>query len=80
MLRKGPTGQVEVEWSRITDRDLDGVFDWMEVVDSFKRRGWKWGGDWKSFPDFPHFEKTFGYSTDQLRRMPKQLGTDYPIF
>jgi peptidoglycan L-alanyl-D-glutamate endopeptidase CwlK len=31
--------------------------------------GWEWGGDWKSFKDFPHFQKTFGYTTPQLRKL-----------
>lgn len=30
--------------------------DYMEVVKAMKKRGMKWGGDWKSFEDNPHFE------------------------
>lgn len=48
------------------DFDKDGKADWMEIVDIFKAYGWAWGGDWKKFPDKPHFEKTFGYTTQQL--------------
>lgn len=27
------------------------------VVEAFKKRGWEWGGDWKSRKDYQHFEK-----------------------
>ena len=36
--------------------------DWMTVVNIFKKHGFEWGGDWKSFKDYPHLEKTFGKS------------------
>lgn len=29
--------------------------------------GFEWGGRWDSFPDRPHFQKTFGYTTAQLK-------------
>jgi len=29
----------------------------LELVKEFKRRGWQWGGDWKSLKDYQHFEK-----------------------
>ena len=47
-------------WNTILDGDKDGKSDWMEVVDFFKSKGYEWGGDWKSFKDKPHFQKTFG--------------------
>ncbi|HLG32854.1 MAG TPA: M15 family metallopeptidase [Ignavibacteriaceae bacterium] len=28
-----------------------------ELVKEFKRRGWSWGGDWKSLKDYQHFQK-----------------------
>ena len=28
-----------------------------ELVNEFKKRGWQWGGDWKSLKDYQHFEK-----------------------
>ena len=28
-----------------------------ELVKEFKRRGWQWGGNWKSLKDYQHFEK-----------------------
>ena len=30
---------------------------WSEIVKEFKKRGWIWGGDWKSLKDYQHFEK-----------------------
>jgi peptidoglycan LD-endopeptidase CwlK len=28
-----------------------------DLVKEFKKKGWKWGGDWKSLKDYQHFEK-----------------------
>jgi hypothetical protein len=28
------------------------------VVQTFKKYGWQWGGNWKSLKDYQHFEKT----------------------
>lgn len=49
-----------VSWDMLKDEDKDGVPDWTEVVRAFKKRKWDWGGDWTSFKDRPHVEKTFG--------------------
>lgn len=40
--------------------------NWMVVVRCFKESGFVWGGDFKSIPDAPHFEMTFGYTWRQL--------------
>jgi peptidoglycan L-alanyl-D-glutamate endopeptidase CwlK len=48
----------------------------MECVAIFKKYGWEWGGDWKKFKDAPHFQKTFGYTTTQLKKIP--LVNGYP--
>lgn len=58
------------------DKDSNGTFEtaswdtkdpyFIKVKDYFKKQGWFWGGDFKSFKDYPHFEITFGYSTKQL--------------
>jgi peptidoglycan L-alanyl-D-glutamate endopeptidase CwlK len=53
-------------WDTKSDFDGDGISDWMEVVQIFKRYGWEWGGDWKSFKDLPHFQKDFGYKASDL--------------
>lgn len=46
----------EVSWSMIRDFDRDSKADWMEIVNYFKSKGWEWGGDWKKFKDYPHFQ------------------------
>lgn len=48
------------------DFDEDGISDWIEVVSVAKLLGFEWGGDWKSFKDYPHFQMTFGLSTAEL--------------
>ena len=52
-------------WEETVDFDKDGKADWMEIVAIFKKHGWEWGGDWK-FKDKPHFQKSFGYTWQQL--------------
>lgn len=74
------------------DRDGNGTFEtaswaldsnWMRVVNFFKSRGWTWGGDWTSFKDYPHFEKTFGETWRTLQRKKKfrdpDTGVEYPV-
>lgn len=41
--------------------------NWKKVAAIFKKHGFTWGGDWKSFKDYPHFEKTNGYSLKQIQ-------------
>jgi len=53
-------------WDAKTDFDFDGIADWMEIVRVFKAYGWEWGGDWRRFPDLPHFQKTFGLTITDL--------------
>ena len=53
-------------WDTKKDFDNDKVADWMEVVKLFKNHGYKWGGNFRSIYDAPHFEKTFGYTWKQL--------------
>ena len=59
----------EVSWDMAKDYDQDGMADWKEVVRIFKKYGWSWGGDWHSFKDFPHFEKTFGLGIKDCTRL-----------
>lgn len=56
-------------WDRLKDLDKDKKSDWMEVVDFFKSKGWQWGGDFKSFKDYPHFQLTYGNSIADLKAM-----------
>jgi peptidoglycan L-alanyl-D-glutamate endopeptidase CwlK len=64
-------------WDMKSDFDQDRKSDWMEVVAIAKSFGWEWGGDWKKFPDAPHFQKTFGYTTKELMGLRKANAT-YP--
>lgn len=54
--------------------DEDKKADWIQVVEEFKKRGWQWGGDWKSFKDYPHVEKTGGKSLKTLLEEYKLRG------
>lgn len=38
-----------------------------EVVDIGTSLGFEWGGNWKSFKDYPHFQMTFGNTIKQLQ-------------
>lgn len=61
----------------LLDKDNNGTFESIEwdvksphhkkVIAFFKSKGYEWGGDWKSFPDYPHFQKTFGLTWQQLK-------------
>lgn len=43
--------------------------NWMIVVDCFKKRGFAWGGDFRSIVDYPHFEKTMGLTLAKCRQL-----------
>ena len=61
----------------LRDKDNNGTFesiDWdinseyfKTVVAYFKSKGYAHGGDWKNFKDYPHFEKTFNLTWQQLK-------------
>jgi len=54
-------------WSMTTDTNKDGIKDWGQVAQIGKALGFEWGGDWKSFKDYPHFQYTYGLSISQLK-------------
>lgn len=60
----------DARWDTKSDFDGDGKADWIEVADYFKSIGAVWGGDWKKFPDAPHFEMTFGHTWRTLKKLP----------
>lgn len=66
----------EAVWSHTKDFDKDSIPDWMEFVNLFKSAGYEWGGDWKSFKDRPHLQKTFGFKVEELLSLPRG-GGDY---
>ena len=58
-----------ISWDIAKDWDGDGAADWREVVAVFEAAGWSWGGKWSSLKDYPHLEKTFGHSWQQLQAL-----------
>lgn len=56
----------ELSWSMVADSDADKVTDWMEVVNVFLKYGFEWGGGFRSFRDYPHLQKTYGYTWQRL--------------
>ncbi|WP_258171023.1 M15 family metallopeptidase [Paenibacillus sp. R14(2021)] len=62
------TSKGNVIWDLKYDGNRNGKSDWMEVVAIAKSMGFAWGGDWKSFKDYPHLQMDFGYSIRELKR------------
>ena len=52
-------------------------WDFPGVAQIGREHGFDWGGDWKN-PDLSHFQRTYGYTTNQLQQM---VGPDskYPV-
>lgn len=71
-LHKGIT----LVWDVAKDFDADKHSDWLEVVEHFKSIGFKWGGDFRSFKDAPHFEMTFGHTWQTLWDLVKSGKTE----
>jgi peptidoglycan L-alanyl-D-glutamate endopeptidase CwlK len=57
---------------------IDGKPSWAldkyfkAVVAAFKAKGWEWAGDWKTFREVPHLQKTMGLSVKRLYDLWKQ--------
>jgi peptidoglycan LD-endopeptidase CwlK len=67
MYDKDGNGEFEeLSWNTVKDGDLDGLVDWQEMVKAFEAAGYSWGGKFRTFKDYPHIEKTFGYKPSQL--------------
>ncbi|WP_440960530.1 M15 family metallopeptidase [Paenibacillus nitricinens] len=73
-----PDGK-QVSWDFNRDGDGDKVADWTEVVQEAKALGFKWGGDFVSIKDAPHFQMTFGLTISQLRAGQKPAETPMAI-
>lgn len=59
----------ELSWDTVKDFDKDGKADWSEVVAQFEALKWAWGGKFRTFKDYPHCEKSFGFKPSQLLKM-----------
>lgn len=69
LVDKDKNGTFEsASWDTNVDFDGDGRADWREVVDTFTRYGWEWGGSWK-FTDMPHFQRTNGSTIAQMQKL-----------
>lgn len=60
-------------WDTFADWDNDKISDWTECVTIFKKFGWNWGGDWKSFKDMPHFDKKGFSDWKVLQQKPRDI-------
>ncbi|QVY63563.1 M15 family metallopeptidase [Cytobacillus gottheilii] len=58
----------QVVWDMEYDGNGNGTPDWDEVVSIAKDLGFSWGGDWRNFKDYPHFQMNFGLSISELQR------------
>lgn len=71
----------QLKWDTTGDYDGDKKADWMEIVAIWKKHGFEWGGDWRTFKDLPHVQMTFGYSWQELLAMTNSKyfikGTSY---
>lgn len=56
----------ELSWDINKDGDKDGIKDWNEVIAAFEAKGWESGSRWRTFKDYPHIQKSFGYTWKQL--------------
>jgi len=54
--------------------------DWLKVVAIFKKNGFTWGGDWKTFKDYPHFEWGNKYYPNGWRDLQKMKIVDDWVF
>lgn len=72
-----------LSWDTALDYDKNGIIDWQSVVSNFRNLGYTWGGDWRTFKDLPHIQKSFGYTWNQLLTKYKNKefipGTKYVI-
>ena len=62
----------------------NGNIDWNEqetvlpqIAPIGKKWGFKWGGDWTSIKDKPHFEMMFDKNIGELLKLYKENGNDY---
>jgi peptidoglycan L-alanyl-D-glutamate endopeptidase CwlK len=72
------TPQKRASWNRDEDFNGDAVADYIHVVVAVKYKGWEMGGDWTSFKDYPHLQKTFGHKVSELRAKSSNGIITYP--
>jgi len=72
IMKKNENGFWTIDWK------VDKY--WLQVAEFFKSKGFVWGGDWKTFKDYPHFEVK-GYTWQQLQCKQTFIdgGIKYPV-
>ena len=55
-----------IYWDEKIDTNKDAKRDYYQIGALGKSLGLRWGGDFRSFKDLPHFEYTFGLDIDDL--------------
>lgn len=65
-----------VELDGAKNEIADWSFDMGTLNDIAAKHGIVWGGNFKSIKDKPHFEKTFGFSWQQLLEIRNKGGVD----
>jgi peptidoglycan L-alanyl-D-glutamate endopeptidase CwlK len=67
-----PDGNTQKEGIQWTWEDYDLTKEgnqsipWFEVANIGRNLGLEWAGDWKTFQEMPHFQKTFGFKISEL--------------
>lgn len=76
LVDKDGNGSLEsASWDIKKDFDGDKQSDWLEVANFFTHKQrftpYEWGGDWKNFKDYPHFQIK-GYDWRKLQKLVEQ--------
>ena len=66
----GDLSKQGIQWS------WDDKYPWTELGDLGKKFGLEWAGDWKTFPEMPHFQMSFGQPIRQLLEWHTQGGLE----
>lgn len=59
-------------------KEVDWNYDMSKLKPYMIKYSIEWGGDWHTIKDKPHFQKTLGFSVEQLSKIPKD-DKGYPI-
>lgn len=70
-----------VDLVEIINGGVDWGFDMAKLVPYADKYGIEWGGNWHSFKDYPHFQKSFGWGwrslLDKYNKKDFISGTQY---
>ncbi|WP_347862361.1 M15 family metallopeptidase [Salimicrobium sp. PL1-032A] len=71
-----------IDFCLVTDNGRKAVWevndDWRRVATVAKGLGFTWGGNWRTFKDYPHLEWTHGMTWQDMKRGASPF--DYPGF